>query len=78
MTRLISAREATCASLVGLLLVRRVPAGGLAIEVRAEIFNLLNTANFGAPNAVLGAAHFGRVTTAFDPRVGQVAAKLLF
>jgi hypothetical protein len=51
---------------------------GVSIEVRAEVFNLLNTANFGAPNAVLGAANFGTVTTALDPRVGQVALKLLF
>ena len=51
---------------VDLALMRRVPAalGGQAIEVRAEIFNLLNTAQFGAPAAVLGAANFGTITTA--------------
>jgi hypothetical protein len=51
---------------------------GKAVEVRAEIFNLLNTAQFGAPAAVLGAANFGTITTAFDPRVVQLALKFLF
>ena len=49
-----------------------------AIEVRAEIFNLFNTPNFGAPNAVQGAANFGTITSAFDPRVAQLALKLIF
>jgi hypothetical protein len=65
---------------IDLALIRRVPlqAGGASIEVRAEVYNLLNTPNFGAPNAVLGAANFGTITTALDPRVGQLAIKLLF
>jgi carboxypeptidase family protein len=64
---------------VDLALMRRLPVGhGNAVQVRAEVFNLLNTANFGAPAAVLGAANFGTVTTALDPRVVQVAVKYLF
>jgi len=64
---------------VDLALIRRVPAGGArAIELRGEIFNLLNTPPLGAPNGVLGAAGFGSITTAGDPRVVQVALKLLF
>jgi TonB dependent receptor. len=64
---------------VDLALIRRLPVhAGAALEIRAEIFNLLNTPNFGAPNAVQGAANFGTITTAFDPRVGQLALKLLF
>ena len=51
---------------------------GAALEVRAEVFNLLNTPNFGAPNAVLGAANFGTITTALDPRVVQLAMKFVF
>jgi hypothetical protein len=51
---------------------------GTAIELRAEIFNLLNNVNFGAPAAVLGAANFGTITSALDPRVVQLAVKLLF
>jgi hypothetical protein len=64
---------------VDLALMRRIPVGpGQAIEVRAEIFNLLNTPNLGTPNAVLGAANFGTITTAFDPRVLQFALKFVF
>ena len=64
---------------VDLALIRRVPLhAGASIEVRAEVFNLLNTPNLGAPNAVQGAANFGTITTALDPRVGQLALKLLF
>jgi hypothetical protein len=64
---------------VDFALMRRIPVGSRqAIEARAEVFNLLNTANFGAPNAVLGAASFGTITTALDPRVVQFALKFLF
>jgi hypothetical protein len=34
--------------------------------------------NLGAPNAVFGAANFGTITTAGDPRVVQLAFKLVF
>jgi carboxypeptidase family protein len=64
---------------VDLTLMRRIPLGARqAIEVRAEVFNLLNTSNFGVPNAVLGAANFGTITTALDPRVVQLALKFVF
>jgi len=39
---------------------------------------LLNTANFGSPAAQLGPASFGTITTALDPRVVQLAAKVWF
>jgi outer membrane receptor protein involved in Fe transport len=64
---------------VDFALMRRIPIGlSYAIEVRAEAFNLLNTPNLGAPNAVLGAANFGTITTALDPRVVQLALKFVF
>jgi hypothetical protein len=64
---------------VDVAFIRRVPLrAGVAIEVRGEVFNLFNTANFGAPAAVVGAANFGTITSALDPRVGQLAVKLLF
>jgi len=64
---------------VDVALMRRVSVGASrAIEVRAEVFNLLNTPNLGTPNAVAGAASFGTITTAFDPRVAQLALKFLF
>jgi len=58
--------------------MRRVPVGRTAIELRAEVFNLLNTPPLGAPAAVLGAANFGTITTAGDPRVAQMAVKMVF
>jgi Carboxypeptidase regulatory-like domain/TonB dependent receptor len=64
---------------VDLALIRRVPLrAGTALELRTEIFNLLNTPNLGAPNGVAGSAAFGTITGALDPRVGQLAVKLLF
>jgi len=52
--------------------------GGRVIELRAEVFNLLNTVNYGAPAAMLGAANFGTITSALDPRVVQLAVKFSF
>jgi hypothetical protein len=64
---------------VDLTLMRRIPVGpNRAIEVRAEVFNLLNTVNLGTPNTVQGGSSFGTITTAFDPRVVQLALKFVF
>jgi len=64
---------------VDLAVMRRVGLSGeRAIELRFEVFNLLNTANFGAPAAQFGPANFGTITTALDPRVVQLAAKFWF
>jgi hypothetical protein len=64
---------------VDLAVMRRVGFGGdRAIELRLEVFNLLNTTNFGPPAAQFGPASFGTITTALDPRVVQLAAKFWF
>ena len=64
---------------VDMALIRRVPMSrGTSIEIRLEVFNLFNTVNLGSPNAVQGAANFGTITTALDPRVGQLGIKFLF
>ena len=64
---------------VDLAVMRHVGVGGeRSLELRVEVFNLLNTANFGAPAAQLGPASFGTITTALDPRVVQLAAKFWF
>jgi hypothetical protein len=64
---------------VDLSVIRRVKAGaGRVVELRGEVFNALNTPPFGPPAGVLGAANFGSITTAGDPRVVQLALKLLF
>ena len=48
------------------------------IEFCTEIFNLTNTPPLGNANTVLGAAGFGTITTAGDPRVIQFKLKLNF
>jgi hypothetical protein len=64
---------------VDVMAMRRVRLGASrALEVRAEVFNLLNTVNLGAPAATAGTAAFGTITTAFDPRVVQLALKFVF
>lgn len=59
-------------------------ARGSRLEVRAESFNTWNHTQFegnvqnGGISTNLGASNFGAVTSAFDPRVFQFGAKLLF
>ncbi len=62
-----------------LALSRRVRlSADTSLEIRAELFNALYSPACGAPNAVLGAANFGTITSAGDPRVAQLAVKVLF
>jgi hypothetical protein len=48
------------------------------IEFRAEAFNVTNTPPLGAPATVAGAAGFGSITSAGDPRFLQFGLKLNF
>ena len=48
------------------------------IQFRAEFFNVLNHANFGNPSNAVNAGAFGSITSAADPRIGQLALKFLF
>ena len=62
-----------------LAIVRRVSLPGrAAVELRGEVFNATNTPALGAPNTTVGAAAFGSITSAGDPRVVQLAVKVLF
>ena len=62
-----------------LAVIRRVPMPGhTALEIRGEVFNATNTPALGAPNTTVGAAAFGTITTAGDPRVVQLALKFTF
>jgi hypothetical protein len=62
-----------------LAVMRRMPLpAGKALEFRAEIFNVTNTPPLGAPNGVFGSAAFGSIISAGDPRVVQMAVKVLF
>ncbi len=48
------------------------------LEFRAEFFNIFNHANFGLPEGDIINSSFGFVTSARDPRIGQLAIKFLF
>ena len=62
-----------------LALIRKVPiASDTAVELRAEIFNATNTPPLGNPHTTAGAAAFGTITSAGDPRVMQLSIKLRF
>jgi hypothetical protein len=51
----------------------------VSLQLRFEYFNVFNTPQFALPNTALGSGAFGRVqATLLLPRVGQVAAKIIF
>lgn len=50
----------------------------LKLQFRAEFFNVFNRVNFRNPNASVSTGGFGTITAADDPRVGQLAPKLIF
>jgi hypothetical protein len=50
----------------------------LRLQFRAEFFNTTNRANFNNPNVTQSGSGFGSITSATDPRIGQLALKLLF
>lgn len=50
----------------------------LKLELRGEFFNVLNHTNLGASASGVTSPIFGQITTAKDPRIGQVAARISF
>ena len=52
--------------------------GQQALQLRAELFNVLNTVQKGDPVATLNSPNFGRITVAADPRIVQLAVKFTF
>jgi hypothetical protein len=65
---------------VDLALSRLVPVASThSLELRVEVFNLLNNFNWGNPNLNFTAGTFGRITTiAGDPRIIQFGVKYAF
>ena len=60
-------------------LFKNVPLGrGHRLQFRVEAFNLFNQARFGQPGSQIGTANFGRITSADDGRIVQLAVKYNF
>jgi hypothetical protein len=61
-------------------LQRRIALGGqTALELRWEVFNILNTVEFGLPDSNISNATFGTIARlAGDPRVMQFAVRFVF
>ncbi len=51
---------------------------GVDLQFRAEFFNLFNHTQAAGVNTSFGAAAFGQVVSARDPRITQLALRLLF
>jgi hypothetical protein len=51
----------------------------IALELRVEYFNAFNHAQFANPNGLLDGTQFGVISKiSAPPRIGQVAAKIIF
>jgi hypothetical protein len=48
------------------------------IQLRGEFFNVINRANFSNPSNSVTAGAFGSITSSADPRIGQLALKVIF
>jgi hypothetical protein len=48
------------------------------VQMRGEFFNLFNRVNFNNPGTSVGAGSFGNILSSRDPRIGQLALKILF
>jgi hypothetical protein len=58
---------------------KRIPIHeSMAIEIRGEFFNIFNRANFNNPSGNFSSSLFGVVTSARDPRIGQVSGKFIW
>jgi len=50
----------------------------MALEIRAEVFNITNTPPLNDPNGFFGSAAFGTITSAGNPRDFEFAGKFRF
>jgi hypothetical protein len=51
---------------------------GVRVQIRGELFNAFNVANFNVVDNVLISPSFGRYTSAFEPRRAQLVARIVF
>ena len=59
-------------------LFKNFPSEKFNVQLRWEFFNIFNNVRLGRPHNTLRDPRFGGVTVADDPRIGQVALKVLF
>jgi hypothetical protein len=59
-------------------LAKTLAVGPRQLELRWEVFNMLNRANFDLPNRVFGNTNFGRIFSAKAPREMQFGARFTF
>jgi hypothetical protein len=52
--------------------------GNVRLQFRSEFFNFFNIPNWNAPGRTLGGSGFGEITSARDPRIIQLGAKLIW
>jgi hypothetical protein len=50
----------------------------LRLQIRGDFFNVLNHSQFMDPNLNRNSGNFGGIYSAYDPRIIQLAAKVLF
>jgi hypothetical protein len=55
-----------------------MPEDRLRLQFHAEFFNVLNHTNYNNPTAAANSANFGKILGAQDPRIGQLALKVIF
>ena len=48
------------------------------LELRGEFFNIFNRVNLNGPTLNRSSSLFGRITTAADPRILQIALRYAF
>jgi hypothetical protein len=53
-------------------------AENMSVQFRAEFFNIFNHTQFNNPSGDFSSSQFGVVTSARDPRIGQLSLKFLF
>ena len=55
------------------------PKEGCNLQFRGDFFNALNRPQFSNPNTTYGSSSFGVISsTSVNPRVGQLAVKIIF
>ena len=59
-------------------ITRSFPMGSNQLQVRWEVFNVINYVNLGVPITALNSGAFGQIQTAGDPRIMQFALKFDF